>query len=141
MAGLCKATIIGNLGGDPEMRYTPNGRAFTTFNVACNRTYNTPEGERREETEWFQVVTWDRLAETCAQYLTKGRQVYVEGRMQTRSWDGTDGVKHYRTELIAQEVKFLGQRGDAAGGGGGFSPGMAVGADSEGDIDPDELPF
>ncbi len=133
--------IIGNLGADPEMRYTANGNAVTTFRVATSRTFNGPAGERREETEWFSVVTWERLAETCAQYLTKGRQVYVEGRMQTRSWDGNDGVKHYRTELIAQEVKFLGNRGDGGAGGGGFAPGMAVGADSEGDVDPDELPF
>ena len=137
---LNKCMIIGNLGADPEMRYTANGRAVTTFNVATNRTFNGPDGERRVETEWFSVVTWERLAETCAQYLTKGRQVYVEGRMQTRSWDGNDGVKHYKTELIAQEVKFLGNRGDG-GQGGGFAPGMAVGADTEGDIDPDELPF
>ena len=139
---LNKCMIIGNLGKDPEMRYTANGQAVTTFNVATSRTFNGRDGERREETEWFTVVTWDRLAETCAQYLTKGRQVYVEGRMQTRSWDGNDGVKHYKTELIAQEVKFLGRRDDAGGGGGGgFAPGMAVGSDREGDIDPDDLPF
>jgi len=139
---LNKCMIIGNLGADPEMRYTANGNAVTTFRVATTRTFNGPDGQRRDETEWFSVVTWARLAETCAQYLTKGRQVYVEGRMQTRSWDGTDGVKHYRTELIAQEVKFLGNRGDGGqGAGGGFAPGMAVGADTEGDIDPDELPF
>jgi single-strand DNA-binding protein len=137
---LNKCMIIGNLGADPEMRYTANGNAVTTFRVATSRSYNGNDGERHEETEWFSVVTWNRLAETCAQYLTKGRQVYVEGRMQTRSWDGQDGVKRYRTELIAEEVRFLGQRGDNMGGGG-FSPGMAVGADSEGDIDPDELPF
>jgi len=137
---LNKSMIIGNLGKDPEMRYTANGNAVTTFNVATSRTFSGADGERREETEWFTVVTWNRLAETCAQYLTKGRQVYVEGRMQTRSWDGNDGIKHYRTELIAETVKFLGNRGDG-GGSAGFAPGMAVGADSEGDIDPDDLPF
>ena len=138
---LNKCMIIGRLGVDPEMRYTANGNAVTTFRVATSRNYTGNDGERREETEWFSVVTWNRLAEICAQYLTKGRQVYVEGRMQTRSWDGNDGVKHYRTELIAETVQFLGNRDDAGGGGGGFAPGMAVGADSEGDIDPDELPF
>ncbi len=140
---LNKCMIIGRLGVDPEMRYTANGNAVTTFRVATSRNYTGNDGERREETEWFSVVTWNRLAEICAQYLTKGRQVYVEGRMQTRSWDGNDGVKHYRTELIAETVQFLGNRedGGGAGGGGGFAPGMAVGADSEGDIDPDELPF
>lgn len=139
---LNKCMIIGNLGADPEMRYTANGNAVTTFRVATTRSFSGTDGERREETEWFSVVTWNRLAETCAQYLTKGRQVYVEGRMQTRSWDGNDGAKHYRTELVAETVKFLGNRGDGGGGGGGgFAPGMAVGADSEGDVDPDELPF
>lgn len=136
---LNKCMIIGNLGADPEMRYTANGNAVTTFRVATSRSYNSAEGERREETEWFSVVTWNRLAETCAQYLTKGRQVYVEGRMQTRSWEGQDGQKRYRTELIAETVKFLGNRSDSPAGG--FAPSMAVGADAEGDIDPDDLPF
>jgi single-strand DNA-binding protein len=136
---LNKCLIIGNLGADPEMRYTANGNAVTTFRVATSRSYNSAEGERREETEWFSVVTWNRLAETCAQYLTKGRQVYVEGRMQTRSWEGQDGQKRYRTELIAETVKFLGNRNDSPAGG--FAPSMAVGADAEGDIDPDDLPF
>ncbi len=134
--------IIGNLGADPEMRYTANGNAVTTFRVATTRSFSGADGERREETEWFSVVTWNRLAETCAQYLTKGRQVFVEGRMQTRSWEDQSGQKRYRTELIAETVKFLGNRdGGGGGAGGGFAPGMAVGADSEGDVDPDELPF
>lgn len=140
---LNKCMIIGNLGADPEMRYTANGSAVTTFRVATTRSFSGTDGQRRDETEWFSIVTWNRLAETCAQYLVKGRQVYVEGRMQTRSWDDqATGTKRYRTELIAETVKFLGGR-DGGGGGaaGGFAPGMAVGADSEGDIDPDELPF
>ena len=136
---LNKCMIIGNLGADPEMRYTANGNAVTTFRVATSRSYNSAEGERREETEWFSVVTWNRLAETCAQYLTKGRQVYVDGRMQTRSWEGQDGQKRYRTELIAETVKFLGNRNDQPAVG--LAPSMAVGADAEGDIDPDDLPF
>jgi single-strand DNA-binding protein len=136
---LNKCMIIGNLGADPEMRYTANGNAVTTFRVATSRSYNSAEGERREETEWFSVVTWNRLAETCAQYLTKGRQVYVDGRMQTRSWEGQDGQKRYRTELIAETVKFLGNRNDSPAEG--FAPSMAVGADTEGDVDPDDLPF
>lgn len=138
---LNKCMVIGRLGADPEMRYTANGNAVTTFNVATSRSFAGQDGQRREETEWFSVVTWNRLAETCAQYLTKGRLVYVEGRMQTRSWDDQQtGQKRYKTELIAEEVKFLGGREDGQRGGG-FAPGMAVGADSEGDIDPDELPF
>lgn len=138
---LNKCMIIGNLGADPEMRYTANGSAVTTFRVATARSFSGTDGQRREETEWFSVVTWNRLAETCAQYLVKGRQVYVEGRMQTRSWDDqATGAKRYRTELIAETVQFLGGR-DGAGGGGGFAPGMAVGTDSEGDIDPNDMPF
>ena len=137
---LNKCMVIGHLGRDPEMRYTANGSAVTTFSVATSRRY-TSNGEQRDETEWFTVVTWDRLAETCAQYLQKGRLVYVEGRLQTRSWDDqATGQKRYRTELIAEEVKFLGGGRDG-GGGGGLAPGMAVGPDSEGDIDPDDLPF
>ena len=139
---LNKCMIIGNLGADPEMRYTANGSAVTTFRVATSRRFSGQDGQQREETEWFSVVTWNRLAEICAQYLVKGRTVYVEGRIQTRSWDKADGTgKAYRTELIAEEVKFLGGRDGGGAGGGGFAPGMAVGADTEGDIDPDELPF
>ena len=131
---LNKCQIIGNLGADPEMKYTATGTAVTTFRVATSRTW-TQDGEKREETEWFSVVAWARLAETCAEYLTKGRQVYVEGRMQTRSWDGDDGVKRYRTELVAQEVKFLG------GGGHREGVGVAAGVAGIGAIDPDKLPF
>ena len=104
---LNKAMVIGHLGADPEMRYTANGNAVTTFSVASSQSF-TREGERKEATEWFRVVTWNKLAESCSQYLAKGRLVYVEGRLQTRSWDGQDGQKRYTTELIAQEVKFLG---------------------------------
>lgn len=107
MAGLNKVMIIGNIGTDPEMRYTANGNAVTTFRMAVNRNYSGPDGERREETEWFSVVTWNKLAETCSQYLQKGRSAYVEGRLQTRSWEGPDGQKRYRTEVIANTVQFL----------------------------------
>ncbi len=136
---LNKCMVIGRLGADPEMRYTANGDAVTNFSVAASRTYTTASGERREETEWFRVVTWRRLAETCGQYLSKGRLVYVEGRIQTRSYEGQDGQKRYITELIAEDVRFLGGRDDA--GGGGYGAGVPVGADAEGDIDADDLPF
>jgi single-strand DNA-binding protein len=131
--------IIGNLGADPEMRYTANGNAVTSFNVATSRNYTDTQGERVDETEWFSVVTWNRLAETCAQYLAKGRQVFVEGRMRTHSWDGQDGQKRYKTELVAETVKFLGNRN--AQPSEAFTPGMPVGADTAGDLDPDDLPF
>lgn len=107
MAGLNKVMIIGNMGTDPEMRYTANGNAVTTFRIACSRTYSGGDGERKEETEWFNVVTWNKLAETCSQYLQKGRRAYVEGRLQTRSWEGQDGQRRFRTEIIAHTVLFL----------------------------------
>ena len=139
MASLNKVMIIGNLGADPEMRYTANGAAVTTFNVATNESWTDQAGERKERTEWFSVVTWNRLAETCAQYLVKGRQVYVEGRLQTRSWDAQDGQKRYRTEVIADTVRFLGGREGASAEG--YAPGVPAGPDAGGDIEPDDLPF
>jgi single-strand DNA-binding protein len=140
MASLNKVMVIGNLGADPEMRYTANGNAVTTFNVATNESWTDQAGERKERTEWFSVVTWNRLAETCAQYLTKGRSVYVEGRLQTRSWEGQDGQKRYRTEVIADTVRFLGGR-EGGGSEGAYAAGMPAGPDAGGDIEPDDLPF
>ena len=107
MAGLNKVMLIGNLGTDPEMRYTANGNAVTTFRMAVSRSYSGPDGERREETEWFSIVTWNKLAETCSQFLQKGRSAYVEGRLQTRSWEGQDGQRRFKTEVIANTVQFL----------------------------------
>jgi len=107
MASLNKVMIIGNLGSEPEMRFTPNGNPVTSFRVATNRVYTTAEGERKQETEWFTVVAWNKLAEQCNQFLTKGRLVYAEGRLRTRTWEGQDGQKHYRTEIIANRVTFL----------------------------------
>lgn len=107
MAGLNKVMIIGNVGTEPEMRYTANGNPVTTFRIAASRNYTTPDGERREETEWFNVVTWAGLAEKVSQYLQKGRRAYVEGRLRTRSWEGPDGQRRFRTEVIANAVLFL----------------------------------
>jgi single-strand DNA-binding protein len=107
MASLNKVMIIGNLGSEPEMRFTPNGSPVTSFRVATNRVYTTAEGERKQETEWFTVVAWNKLAEQCNQFLTKGRLVYAEGRLRTRTWESQDGQKHYRTEIIANRVTFL----------------------------------
>jgi single-strand DNA-binding protein len=108
--GLNKVMIIGNLGRDTEMRYTPSGRPVTTFSVATTRSWNTSDGERRKETEWFNVVAWGSLAEICNQYLTKGQQVYIEGRLQTRRWEDSEGQKHSSTEIIANEMIMLGDR-------------------------------
>jgi single-strand DNA-binding protein len=107
---LNKAMIIGRLGRDPEMRYTPSGRPVTTFSVATSRSWNTSEGERRTETEWFNIVAWGSLAEICKQYLNKGQQVYIEGRLQTRHWDDSEGNKHSSTEIVANEMIMLGDR-------------------------------
>ncbi len=135
MAGLNKVMIIGNLGKDPEMRFTANGSAVANFSVAVSRQFAGSDGERREETEWFRVVAWNKLAELCNQYLQKGRKVYVEGRLQTRSFDGQDGQKRYSTEVIAAEVQFL----DRMGGPGG--EGRERGDGDTEITDPDDLPF
>jgi single-strand DNA-binding protein len=126
--GLNKVMLIGNLGTDPEMRYTANGSAVTTFRLAVSRSFGG-DGERREETEWFTVVTWNKLAELLGQHLQKGRKVFVEGRLASRSWDGPDGQKRYRTEVVANQVLFLDR------------PQGASMPDVSGEIDPDDLPF
>ncbi|HBX70228.1 MAG TPA: single-stranded DNA-binding protein [Chloroflexi bacterium] len=108
--GLNKVMIIGRLGRDPEMRYTPSGRPVTTFSVATSRNWNTSDGERRTETEWFNIVAWGSLAEICNQYLLKGQQVYIEGRLQSRNWEDPDGKKHTSIEIVASEMIMLGDR-------------------------------
>lgn len=105
--GLNKVMIIGNLGRDPEMRYTPSGKPVTSFSMATTRTWVTTDGERREATEWFNVVAWRELAEICHQCLAKGAKVYIEGRLQTRCWETQDGQKHFRTEIVADEMILL----------------------------------
>ncbi|MCR4407023.1 MAG: single-stranded DNA-binding protein [Anaerolineae bacterium] len=129
--GLNKVMVIGYLGRDPEMRYTPSGRPVTSFSVATSRSWIAADGERREETEWFNVVAWGNLAEICKQHLYKGQQVYVEGRLQTRGWEDADGKKHYRTELVANEMIILGNR-----------KGVEVPAESEeGDLTEEDYPY
>jgi single-strand DNA-binding protein len=108
--GLNKVLIIGRLGRDPEMRYTPSGRPVTTFSVGTSRSWNTAEGERRTEIEWFNVVAWSNLAEICKQYLAKDRLVYIEGRLQTRHWEDPEGNKHSSTEIVANEMIMLEDR-------------------------------
>lgn len=111
--GLNKVQIIGHLGKDPEMRYTPSGKPVTTFSVAVSRSWNSADGERHNETEWFSVVAWGNLAEICKQYLVKGQQVYIEGRLQTRRWDDKEGQKHTSVEIVANEMMMLGDRRDS----------------------------
>jgi single-strand DNA-binding protein len=102
--------VIGHLGRDPEMRYTPSGRPVTTFSVATSRNWKTSDGERRSETEWFNIVAWGSLAEICNQYLKKGQQVYIEGRLQTRRWEDDEGQKRSSVEVVAKEMVMLGDR-------------------------------
>ena len=105
-----KILIIGNVGNDPEMRYTPNGNPVTSFNIATNRRYTTSDGEQHEETEWFTVSAWNRLAEQCNQYIVKGRKVYVEGRLRSKPWMGNDGQPRAGNEITANDVRFLDSR-------------------------------
>ncbi len=107
MRGLNKVMIIGNLGRDPELRYTPNGTPVASFSVAVGRQWTTSSGERREATEWFNVVAWRELAEICSQILSKGRLVYVEGSLQTRSWEDANGHRTHRVELVADQMTLL----------------------------------
>jgi single-strand DNA-binding protein len=130
MASLNKVQIIGNLGRDPEVRYTPNGNAVCNVSVATTRQWkNKDSGERQEETEWHRVVFYDRLAEIAGEYLKKGRSVYVEGRLKTRKWQDKEGKDQYTTEIIATEMQMLGGR-DGMGGGAGEERG---GDDAYGD--------
>lgn len=115
MASVNKAIILGNLGQDPELRYTPNGAAVCTLNIATTDVRKDQSGARQENTEWHRVVVWNKQAENCSKYLSKGRSVYVEGRIQTRSWDDQNGQKRYSTEIVAQTVQFVGGRGTDAG--------------------------
>ena len=137
---LNRVMLIGNLGKDPEVRFTPNGRAVARIPLATSEVWNDAEGQRQERTEWHNVVVWGKQAETCGQYLAKGRQVYIEGSIRTRQYDDKDGNKRYITEIIAQRVQFLGgrggdsPRGGVSGGGGDDVPPAPV-------PDDDDIPF
>jgi single-strand DNA-binding protein len=110
MVSLNKVMIIGNVGSEPEMRFAPNGNPVTTFRAATNWVYTTADGERKQETEWFGVVTWGRLAELCNQFLAKGQHIYAEGRLRSHTWESQDGQKHSRAEIVANRVLFLDKR-------------------------------
>ena len=139
-----KIIVIGNLGRDPEMRYTPNGQAVTSFSVASSRKYTTAAGEQKEETEWFNVSAWGKLGETCNQFLAKGRQVYVEGRLSSRTYEGRDGQTRVSLDINLTDVQFLSR---PQGMGGDDSPyGFDGGDGSPGEDGPpmddvDDLPF
>jgi single-strand DNA-binding protein len=147
MSGVNKVIIIGNLGGDPTVRYTAGGAPVANFNVATSERFNNKAGEREERTEWHRVVAFGKLAEICQQYLKKGKQVYVEGRLQTRQWEDQQGQKRYTTEIVAQNMQMLGRAGE--GVGGGDFPSQDYGANNEpapqgapsGGTEDDDLPF
>ena len=123
MASVNKAIILGNLGRDPEMRYTQSNTAVCNFTVATTDQWSDRNGEKQERTEWHRVVAWGRLGEICGQYLQKGKQVYIEGRIQTREWEDQNGQKKYTTEIVAQTMQMLGRPGDNQGGGGNYQGG------------------
>lgn len=135
MPSLNKVIIIGNVGGEPEMRFTPNGKPVTSFSVATNWVYTAPDGERRQETEWFNVVVWNKLAEQCNQFLAKGRLVYAEGRIHTRTWESQDGQQRSRAEVIANKVIFLDRRGSVPLSDEKVDEGGGT------ELEPDDLPF
>lgn len=115
MLGVNKVILIGHLGKDPELRYTPSGQPVATFTLATSERFNDKSGQRQDRTEWHTVVAWGKLGELVNQYLKKGRSAYIEGKIQTRSWDDKDGVKKYKTEIVANQVQFLGTAGGSSG--------------------------
>jgi len=139
-----KAILVGNLGRDPEVRFTPSGKAVAKFPVATSERWTDQEGNRQERTEWHNIIVWGKQAETCGQYLSKGRQVYVEGAIRSRQYDDKEGNKRYITEIIARDVRFLG-----GGGGGGARPAAESGSgfsappgeDAGGPASDDDIPF
>src|SRR5580698_1782336 len=149
-----KVILVGRLGQNPEVRYTPSGQPVANFSVATNEAWTDKQGAKQERTEWHKIVVWGKLAELCAQYLSKGRQAYIEGRLQTRQWTDKEGGKRYTTEIVAQTVQFLGgggagsERGAGQSTGNDFAPGPSdfggspAGSPEEGrGMADDEVPF
>jgi single-strand DNA-binding protein len=146
--GVNKVILVGNLGSDPEMRYTPGGAGVCEMRIATNESWNDKNGQRQERTEWHRIVVWGKRAELCAKYLSKGRQCFVEGRLRTRSWEDKEGNKRYTTEIVATDVQFLGGRGGGGGGGNDLPPPvepdgseMSSMGSSPGSSPDDDIPF
>ncbi|HID10391.1 MAG TPA: single-stranded DNA-binding protein [Candidatus Latescibacteria bacterium] len=131
--GVNKAILIGNLGADPELRYTPSGRPVATFRIATTDVWTDANGERQERTEWLRIVAWDRLAEICGEYLRKGSKVYIEGRIQTRTWEDQNGIQRYTTEIVARDMRMLDARPTAPEEASGEEPPVVEGEE--------DLPF
>ncbi len=125
--GVNKVILVGNLGNDPDMRHTPSGASVCEFRVATNESWTDKSGQKQERTEWHRIVVWGKKAEVCSKYLSKGRQVYLEGRLRTRSWEDKEGNKRFTTEIVANDIQFLG-----GGSRGGDGPPPAEPAESEG---------
>jgi len=149
VASVNKVILIGNLGKDPELRYTPGGSAVVNFPIATNEKWKDKEGNPQERTEWHNIVLWGRLAEIANDYLRKGSPVYIEGRLQTRSWDDRDGNKRYTTEIVGTQMQMLGRAETGGGGsrsgdqdvGGDRKAGSQSGGEKSGDHVDDDLPF
>src|SRR5215211_329489 len=154
MGSVNKVILVGNLGRDAELRYTPGGAAVATINMATTEVWNDKAGQKQEKTEWHRVVLWGKSAESLTEYLTKGKQIYVEGRLQTRQWDDKDGNKRYTTEIRGDRVVLLGTAGGGGGGGmGGGSRGgqrrtagsapmdEPMGGDPGSELTDDDIPF
>ena len=147
MGSVNKVILVGNLGRDAELRYTPGGAAVATLNLATTEVWNDKNQQRQEKTEWHRVVLWGKQAESLQEYLTKGKQIYVEGRLQTRQWDDKDGNKRYTTEIKADRITLLGGAGGGRGGGAGMDRGNSShgpGGMDEGPMEPitdDDIPF
>lgn len=141
MSGVNKVILVGNLGADPQLRYTQGGTAVANFNLATSERFTNKNGEREERTEWHRVVAWAKLAEICSEYLKKGKQIYIEGRLQTRSWEDQSGVKKYTTEVIAQNMVMLGRVGDTVDVPAQAGPDDENIPQAAGAKDDDDLPF
>lgn len=140
-----KVILVGRLGADPEKLVTGSGKTVTRFNLATSEVWKDGGGQKQERTEWHKIVVWGPQAETCAEYLTKGRQVYVEGRLQTRQWEAKDGGKRYTTEIVARSVQYLGSKNDSSAKSSGYSASSEApsndGPSFETDVGPDDVPF
>ena len=136
-----KVILIGHLGADPQLKYTPSGKAYVNFNMATNQVWKDQEGNQQERTEWHRIVAWSKLAEIIGEYLKKGSNVYIEGRIQTRSYDDANGVKRYTTEIVASDLVMLGKRGETVSGEAQAEPDVPPPDDSSQPGSEDDLPF
>lgn len=141
MASLNKVMLIGNLGKDPEVRYTTSGQAVASFNLATSEKFKNKSGDWEERTEWHRVTLWGKLAEIAGEYLAKGKTVYIEGRLQTRKWTDRDGNDKYTTEIVGDRMQMLSGKGDGGGGGGGGARRPAAGGVADTTVSYDEPPF